>query len=201
MYYKHIKRDDYMNKSVKFTLKIISNIIVIVAIILAMLLVGLKFLGFQIYTVISGSMEPTYHVGSLIYVREVDTSTLKVKDLITFKLGDNTIATHRIVEIVPNEQDNTKYSFRTKGDANEDVDANLVEPNKVLGKAYFTVPYLGYLATYIQSYPGNMVAICTAIALIILVIMIDMLTEENKEDNKQEIVKETKKKTKKATNK
>lgn len=186
-----------MNKSVKFTLKIISNLIVIIAIILAMLLVGLKFFGFQIYTVVSGSMEPTYHVGSLIYVREVDTNTLKVKDPITFKLGDNTIATHRIVEIVPNEQDSTKYSFRTKGDANEDIDANLVEPNKVLGKAYFTVPYLGYLATYIQSYPGNMVAICTAIALIILVIMIDMLTEENKEEQ----IKETKKKTKKTTKK
>lgn len=186
-----------MNKSVKFTLKIISNFIVIIAIILAMLLVGLKFFGFQIYTVVSGSMEPTYHVGSLIYVREVDTNTLKVKDPITFKLGDNTIATHRIVEIVPDEQDSTKYSFRTKGDANEDVDANLVEPNKVLGKAYFTVPYLGYLATYIQSYPGNMVAICTAIALIILVIMIDLLTEETKD----EIVKETKNKAKKTTKK
>ena len=186
-----------MNKSLKLTLKIISNLIVIIAIILAMLLVGLKFFGFQIYTVVSGSMEPTYHVGSLIYVREVDTNTLKVKDPITFKLGDNTIATHRIVEIVPNEQDSTKYSFRTKGDANEDIDANLVEPNKVLGKALFTVPYLGYLATYIQSYPGNMVAICTAIALIILVIMIDMLTEETKD----EIVKEPKKKTKKTTKK
>lgn len=186
-----------MNKSLKLTLKIISNLIVIIAIILAMLLVGLKFFGFQIYTVVSGSMEPTYHVGSLIYVREVDTNTLKVKDPITFKLGDNTIATHRIVEIVPNEQDSTKYSFRTKGDANEDIDANLVEPNKVLGKAYFTIPYLGYLATYIQSYPGNMVAICTAIALIILVIMIDMLTEETKD----EIVKEPKKKTKKTTKK
>lgn len=186
-----------MNKSVKFTLKIISNLIVIIAIILAMLLVGLKFFGFQIYTVVSGSMEPTYHVGSLIYVREVDTNTLKVKDPITFQLGDNTIATHRIVEIVPDEQDSTKYSFRTKGDANEDIDANLVEPNKVLGKAYFTVPYLGYLATYIQSYPGNMVAICTAIALIILVIMIDLLTEETKD----EIVKETKNKAKKTTKK
>ena len=186
-----------MNKSLKLTLKIISNLIVIIAIILAMLLVGLKFFGFQIYTVVSGSMEPTYHVGSLIYVREVDTNTLKVKDPITFKLGDNTIATHRIVEIVPNEQDSTKYSFRTKGDANEDIDANLVEPNKVLGKAYFTIPYLGYLATYIQSYPGNMVAICTAIALIILVIMIDMLTEETKD----EIVKEPKKKTKKTNKK
>ena len=186
-----------MNKSTKFILKLISNLIVIIAVPLAILLVGLKFTGLQIYTVISGSMEPTYHVGSLIYVKKVDPSTLKIKDPITFKLGDNTIATHRIVEIVPNEQDSTKYSFRTKGDANENVDANLVEPNKVLGKAYFTVPYLGYLATYIQSYPGNMVAICTAIALIILVIMIDMLTEETKD----EIVKEPKKKTKKTTKK
>ena len=174
-----------MNKSLKLTLKIISNLIVIIAIILAMLLVGLKFFGFQIYTVVSGSMEPTYHVGSLIYVREVDTNTLKVKDPITFKLGDNTIATHRIVEIVPNEQDSTKYSFRTKGDANEDIDANLVEPNKVLGKAYFTIPYLGYLATYIQSYPGNIVTVCTAIALIILVIILDILTEEPKKEEKQ----------------
>lgn len=189
-----------MNKSIKFILKLISNIIVIIAIVLAMLLVGLKFLGFQIYTVVSGSMEPTYHVGSLIYVREVDPNTLKVKDPITFKLGDNTIATHRIVEIVPDEENPKEYKFRTKGDANEDVDANLIEPEKVLGKAYFTIPYLGYLATYIQSYPGNMVAICTAIALIILVIILDMLTEENKEEAKEKPVKETKK-NKKSTKK
>ena len=185
-----------MNKSTKFILKLISNLIVTIAVALAILLVGLKFTGLQIYTVVSGSMEPTYHVGSLIYVKKVDPNTLKVKDPITFKLGDNTIATHRIVEIVPDEQDSTKYSFRTKGDANEDVDANLVEPNKVLGKAYFTIPYLGYLATYIQSYPGNMVAICTAIGLLIMVIIIDMLV-----DDKQEPVKEEKntKKTKKTT--
>ena len=189
-----------MNKSIKFILKLISNIIVIIAIVLAMLLVGLKFLGFQIYTVVSGSMEPHYHVGSLIYVREVDPNTLKVKDPITFKLGDNTIATHRIVEIVPDEENPKEYKFRTKGDANEDVDANLIEPEKVLGKAYFTIPYLGYLATYIQSYPGNMVAICTAIALIILVIILDMLTEENKEEAKEKPVKETKK-NKKSTKK
>ena len=192
MYYKHIKRDDSMNKYLKYTLKTISTLIVLIAVTLAMLLVGLKFVGFQIYTVVSGSMEPRYHVGSLIYVRKVNPDTLKVKDPITFKLGDDTIATHRIVEIVYDEQDSTKYSFRTKGDANDDVDANLVEPHKVLGKAYFTIPYLGYLATYIQSYPGNMVAICIAISLIILVIILDMLTEEKKE----EAQKETKKKTK-----
>jgi signal peptidase len=181
-----------MNKSTKFILKLISNLIVIIAVTLAILLVGLKFTGLQIYTVISGSMEPTYHVGSLIYVKKVDPSTLKIKDPITFELSDKTIATHRIVEIVTDETNPNVYKFRTKGDANKDVDANLVEPNKVLGKAIFTIPYLGYLATYIQSYPGNVVAICTAIAMLILVIILDMLVDDKHPQEKEE-TKNTKK--------
>lgn len=188
-----------MNKYIKFTLKTISTLIVLIAVTLAILMVGLKFIGFQIYTVVSGSMEPTYHVGSLIYVKQVDPSTLKVKDSITFKLGDNTIATHRIIEIVRDEETPSGYQFRTKGDANDNPDANLVEPEKVLGKAYFTIPYLGYLATYIQSYPGNMVAICVAIALIIIVVILDMITEDKKEEQKEE--KSIKEKSKKATKK
>jgi len=177
-----------MNKYLKLTLKSISTIIVLIAVALAIFMVGLKLLGFQIYTVISGSMEPTYHVGSLIYVRKVDPSTLKEKDPITFELGDNTIATHRIVEIVPDENNPQEYKFRTKGDANDDVDANLIEPDKVLGKAIFSIPLLGYLANYIQTSPGNIVAICIAVSLIIIVIIIDMLTEEEmkqKKDKKQ----------------
>ena len=181
-----------MNKSTKFILKLTSNIIVIIAVALAILLVGLKFTGLQIYTVISGSMEPTYHVGSLIYVKKVDPSTLKVKDPITFELSDKTIATHRIVEIVTDETNPNVYKFRTKGDANKDVDANLIEPNKVLGKAIFTIPYLGYVATYIQSYPGNVVAICTAIAMLILVIILDMLVDDKHPQEKEE-TKNTKK--------
>lgn len=177
-----------MNKSTKFILKLISNLIVIIAVALAILLVGLKFTGLQIYTVISGSMEPTYHVGSLIYVKKVDPSTLKIKDPITFELSDKTIATHRIVEIVTDETNPNVYKFRTKGDANKDVDANLIEPNKVLGKAIFTIPYLGYLATYIQSYPGNVVAICTAIAMLILVIILDMLVDDKHPQEKEETI-------------
>lgn len=185
-----------MNKSIKFILKLISSLIVLIAVSLAILMVGLKFIGLQIYTVVSGSMEPTYHVGSLIYVKKVDPSTLKVKDPITFKISDDTIATHRIVEIIPDEDNPNTYKFRTKGDANEDVDANLVDPNKVLGKALFTVPYLGYLATYIQSYPGNMVAICIAISLIILVVILDMITEEPKQETPDKKIKNNPKKEK-----
>lgn len=174
-----------MNKYLRITLKTISALIVIIAVTLAIFMAGLKFFGFQIYTIVSGSMEPTYHVGSLIYVKEVDTTTLKEKDTITFELSDNTIATHRIVEIVYDEDNHDKYKFRTKGDANENVDANLVESNKVLGKAIFTIPYLGYLAAYIQTPPGNIVAICLSISAIILVIIIDLITDEKKDNNKK----------------
>ena len=188
-----------MNKSTKFILKLINNIIVITTIVLAILLVGLKFTGLQIYTVISGSMEPTYHVGSLIYVKKVEPNTLKVSDPITFELSNKTIATHRIVEIVTDKTTPNEYKFRTKGDANTNVDANLIEPNKVLGKAIFTIPDLGYIATYIQSYPGNIVAICTAIAMLILVIIIDMLVDDKQEPIKEETknIKKNKKTTKK----
>ena len=186
-----------MNKSTKFILKLISNLIVIIAVALAILLVGLKFTGLQIYTVISGSMEPTYNVGSLIYVKKVDPSTLKIKDPITFELSDKTIATHRIIEIVHDETNPNVYKFRTKGDANENPDQNLIEPNKVLGKAIFTIPYLGYLATYIQSFPGNVVAICTAIALLIVVIIIDMIVDDKKEQTEEKVKEKTKKTTKK----
>ena len=195
-----------MNKYIKFILKTISTLIVLGAIALAILMVGIKLLGFQIYTVISGSMEPNYHVGSLIYVKQVNPSTLKKNDTITFKLGTDTIATHRIIEIVYDE-DTTKYSFRTKGDANDNPDANLVPQDKILGKTMYTVPYLGYLATYIQNYPGNIVAICIALFLILVVIIIDIATEEEKkgknntkEDPKKAVTKKEIK-TKKATNK
>ena len=40
--------------------------------IMAILLVGVRVIGLNVYTVLSGSMEPTYHTGSLIYVKKVD---------------------------------------------------------------------------------------------------------------------------------
>ncbi len=50
---------------------------------------------------LSGSMELTYHVGALIYVKEVDPSEIQVGDAITFLPSEDTVATHRVVEIVP----------------------------------------------------------------------------------------------------
>lgn len=56
--------------TVKKLLQIISTILVALVVLLAVALVGVRLAGIRTFTVLSGSMEPTYHVGSLIYVKK-----------------------------------------------------------------------------------------------------------------------------------
>ena len=172
-----------MNKSLKITLKIISNTLLVLVILLAILLMGVRAFGVDMLTVLSPSMEPNYPTGSLIYLVDIDPSELKTEDVITFRIAENTTATHRIKEIIPDEVDPDILRFRTKGDNNEDYDGKLVEANRIEGKVVFCIPHLGRLATYIQSPPGIYVAIGVALGIIFFVMTVDMVTDEKKSKN------------------
>lgn len=174
-----------MNKSLKKIWNVLSNILVALVVILALLLVGARVVGLQVFTVLSGSMEPTYHTGSLIYVKEVDPYTIEVGQPITFMLNENTVATHRVVGIVPDEEDPTVIRFRTKGDANEAEDGGLVHYKNVIGTPIFSIPYLGYVADYIQHPPGMYIAI-SAGAILLLVFIPDIFADDkDKEQDKK----------------
>ena len=73
-----------MCKTVKRIWNWFTTVLVAVVVILALLLVGARLIGLQVFTVLSGSMEPTYHTGALIYVKKVDPYELKSGDVITF---------------------------------------------------------------------------------------------------------------------
>lgn len=173
-----------MKKSVKKIWDILSTLLVAVAVILALLLVGARLVGLKVYTVLSGSMEPTYHTGSLIYVKPVETDTLKSGDVITFMLSQETIATHRIVDVYPDEEEAGIVRFSTKGDANDAVDGGLVHCKNVIGTPIFTIPYLGYVASYIQAPPGMYVAIAAGVLLILLVFLPGMMEDEKEAPKK-----------------
>ena len=51
---------------------VVYSVIVAVVVLLAVAFVGVRVVGLQPFTVLSGSMEPTYHTGSLIYVKSVE---------------------------------------------------------------------------------------------------------------------------------
>ena len=169
-----------MTRTFKKIWKCITSVLVALVVIVALLLVGARLTGLQVFTVLSGSMEPTYHVGSLIYVKDVDPFELESGDVITFMLDENTVATHRIVEVVPDEEDDSVVRFRTKGDANENVDGSLVHYKNVIGSPVFTIPYLGYAVSYIQNPPGTYVAISAGAILLLLVFLPDLFGDDKK---------------------
>ncbi len=166
-----------MNK-IKKIWDVFTSILVAIVVIMAILLVGVRVIGLNVYTVLSGSMEPTYHTGSLIYVKKVDYTKLEAQDVITFMLDEDTIATHRIVEVVPDETDPSVIRYRTKGDANDAVDGSLVHYKNVIGSPVFSIPKLGYLANYIQKPPGMYVAISAGAILMMLVFIPDLFAKE-----------------------
>jgi len=166
----------------KRVLSFFTTVLVIGVAALALLLVGVRLTGLQVYTVLSGSMEPAFPTGSLIYVKKVDPFTLQSGDVITFMLNEETIATHRIVDVVPDESDHGTIRFRTKGDANESEDGQLVHYKNILGSPVFTIPFLGYAASYIQRPPGMYYAIAGGIVLLLLTFIPDLLADE--EDRK-----------------
>lgn len=170
-----------MGKTIKKIWNAVTTALVVAVVIAALLLVGARIAGLQVFTVLSGSMEPAYHTGALIYVKETDPYELKEEDVITFMVDEDTIVTHRITEVVPDENDSTVVRFRTKGDANDVEDGALVHYKNVIGTPIFTIPYMGYVANYIQNPPGTYIAISAGAILLLLVFLPDLFDDEKKE--------------------
>lgn len=159
----------------KKALRILSLLLVTGVVLLAAALAGGRLLYFRVFAVLSGSMEPSYPTGSLIYTRKVDPAALKAGDVITFLLDGGGVATHRIVEVVPDKEDPSVIRFRTKGDANETEDGSLVHCKNVVGTPVLTVPYLGYVANYIRNPPGIYAAAAVCGVLLVLLFLPDIL--------------------------
>ena len=144
----------------------------------------MQLFGFQVLTVLSGSMNPTYPTGSVVYVKEVDTEDLGVGDVITYRISDKTLVTHRIVRLETDPDNPDQLMFRTKGDNNDDEDG-LVHPSAVVGKVYFGIPLLGYIAHVMQLPFGKFIAIAVCVFVVLLTFIPDILWGKEKTSDKE----------------
>jgi signal peptidase len=152
-----------------------TSALLVIVLLLAGALVGVRLFGITPYTVLSGSMEPTYHVGSLIYAKKVDPADLKVGDPLTYVIDGGTVVTHRIVDIIQNPEDPGDIRFKTKGDNNKVEDGTPVRSENVLGKPVFTIPLLGFLAYFIQTPPTSYLSIGICVVIVLLTFLPDLL--------------------------
>ena len=174
-----------MKTTIKKIGNVVTTVLVVAVVLLAIALAGVRLFGLQVYTVLSGSMEPAYPVGALLYDKKVDPAQLRPGDVITFMLDEETIVTHRIVEVVPDEEDPSVIRFRTKGDANAAEDGSLVHYKNVLGTPVFAIPKLGYFASFVQQPPGLYVAIAFGAVLVLLAFLPDLLGDDKKKKGKR----------------
>ncbi|NLI94084.1 MAG: signal peptidase I [Peptococcaceae bacterium] len=103
-----------------------------------------NFLGLQVFSVESGSMEPTLNTGSMIISRmPKDPQRLKVNQIVTFRTLSGLIVTHRIIEVVTTSDGGIAY--RTKGDNPiNSPDQELLSPDRIIGVFIAKIPFTSH---------------------------------------------------------
>ena len=138
-------------------------------------------MGYKPFIVMSGSMQSKIEVGDIVFVKEVDTDTLKKDDIIAFSDSEKLVTTHRIINVI---NENGKTCFETKGDSNNVKDESLVYPENVEGIYKFKIAKLGSLILFIQEPLGfSLMMVC-----ILLIGSIMFIVEDRK--NRKSIKKD-----------
>lgn len=167
--------------------------------------------GYKPFIVLSGSMETEIKKGDLIIVEVTDPATLEVDDVIAFRDAQETVTTHRIIEIV--EKDGETY-FITKGDNNDSQDQNLVEFDDVEGIYVTRIPGVGNMLNSLAQ-PTTIVIVVLGVTVIFGIAFVISNKKQRDEEQKEfleykrmkeeqerlEKEKEEKKTTKKTTTK
>ncbi len=180
------------NKIFKICSSIIEWIVIIVLIFL-IILVGVQkfsnrgnFFGYRIYTIISGSMIPTYNVGDTVLIKEMTADNIEIGDAVTY-LGEGgdlngKIITHQVVDI--EFDDHGKYLFHTKGIANN-IEDPIVSQDQVLGKVIHKFFFLTMLGKLTTSMPLLFIFVVIPLAIIIAIEIIKLVYKSDEEIDKE----------------
>ena len=153
---------------------------------------------FSIYTIVSGSMEPTINKFDVIVNTKVDNiEDVKINDVITFistwKVTYGMTITHRVVGT--KKLDNGETCLVTRGDNNTQEDETCVEKGNIIGVTKAVIPGLGKVQFFLSSKTGWLFVILIPALYIIIkdIFKIVGLSKEIKEENNEKILNNNKK--------
>ena len=195
-----------LKKALNYISKLISTALLIVLIIVGLFLVYYLFSAkmvaknpafepkINLYTIVSGSMEPNIRVYDVILDYKVSSpADLKIGDVITFRstssISKDLIVTHRIIGT---KEVNGKVEYITKGDFNSSADSDTAKFDHIIGKVILKFPQLGRIQFFLATRMGWFLvvllpAMCVIIYDVIKLIRLIALKkseEQVKVDNK-----------------
>ena len=111
-----------------------------------------QVLGYSVFRVMTGSMEPEIREDSLLVVKKTPPEDIVPGDVISFFSPDpmleGAVNTHRVVRI---EKENGRTQFITKGDANVIEDTYPVDASALVGRAVFKSYGLGKAVSLLSN--------------------------------------------------
>lgn len=142
-----------------------------------------NFFGYRVYVVASGSMIPTYNIGDTLLIKEMDASSIKKGDAVTY-IGDDDgidgmIITHQVQKVEIGEDG--KYYFHTKGVANN-IEDPIVSEEQVLGKVVYRFFLLSFIGRITTSKLLLFCFIAIPIAILIAIEIIKLIYKKDDED-------------------
>lgn len=137
--------------------------------------------GYRYYDVLTGSMEPNYSVGDLIFVKITPAEEIQVGDPVTFNPGstEDSYLTHRVIEKIENYQGTGVTCFRTQGDANDSPDPFVIDESRMIGVVKFSIPFLGLVVLFVQYHYIGIIAF--VVLFVVFFTLLGKLSEVNAE--------------------
>ena len=182
-------------KKILRIIKTVLNVVIGIFIALFLLVVclqrftdnNLSLFGFRMFTVLTGSMEPKYNVGDVLFSKSIDPDDIKVGDAISYlgESGDvkDKVVTHEVVEIETDE--NGEKIFHTKGIANI-IEDPIVHADQIYGKVIHKSTVLSFISKTIRTPVGLIVLIIIPVFYIIGSEMLTgLLSREEKRRNRE----------------
>lgn len=122
------------------------TVLLVAAVVICILVIGqvlskgyVSLGGYSLFRVVTGSMEPTIPVGSVLIARETPIREIQPGDIVTYRSRESgmfdVIITHRVLSVY--EGADGKMYLETKGDANPYADGDYVDENYLIGKVVF----------------------------------------------------------------
>ena len=142
-----------MRRTVAKMSGVLGALLIGAVVLLCLPLTAPRVLGYDVYAIVSGSMEPSISTGSLVYAKQTEPAAVEPGDVIVFLGGQDggTVITHRVVE-----NQTQARAFITKGDANAANDVYPVPYEHCMGRVALSVPALGYFLPAVSTMQGKL---------------------------------------------
>lgn len=174
---KKVKKKKKLSRIVPVLCRLAGTAILLIVILVTASIVVPQIRGYQVYHIVSGSMEPEIPVGSAAYIdTKIRAEDVQEKDVIAFKSGSSLVV-HRVVQ-----NQIVEGFFRTKGDANEGEDLSEIPYKDFVGRVYRHIPYVGQIIMIFTTGIGKVYVLCFALCGVLFNMLGHRLSQNRKEN-------------------